>query len=172
MQIDPTIPSAKCSHIMSQPIYIYSTPYCKTLIIHVSLFSRDHHLGYINETLLSRSIIFCFIISSLEILGEDFIFVSPCSRQFTRKIKSSRIKSVLQYSHLSKLRNLVGSEYHLSFSATYLVRDGNGLTPDHTNWRNTSSISVWFLQATAQNIMCLWNTHALNDYSLKERLIF
>ena len=66
--------------IFSNDIY-----YCKTLIIRMTLFSQGHRLVYIHETLFSRFNIFCSIILTLEIIGEDFIFASLWSREFTRK---------------------------------------------------------------------------------------
>ena len=59
--------------------------YCKTLIIQVTLFLQGHHTGYIHETLFSQFIISCSIILSLEIISEDFIFASPCSRKLLQK---------------------------------------------------------------------------------------
>ena len=61
--------------------------YYKTLFIRVILFSRGNQPRYIHEILFSRFFIYSSIIRSLEIIGEDFIFASLCSR----------IKSVLQY---------------------------------------------------------------------------
>ena len=56
-----------------------------TLIIRVTLFSRGHHSGNIHGTLFSRFVIYCSIIHSRDIIGEDFIFASPCSHEFTQK---------------------------------------------------------------------------------------
>ena len=67
------------------PAHSQKIAYCKTLIIPVTLFSRGHHRGYIHENLFSRFVISCSIILPLEIIGEDFIFASLCSREFTRK---------------------------------------------------------------------------------------
>ena len=63
--------------------------YCKTLIIRVTLFSRNHRSIFIHETLFSRLVISSFIILTFLIIGEDFIFASLFSREFTRK-KSPR----------------------------------------------------------------------------------
>ena len=68
--------------------------YCKTLIIRETLFSRSHLQWFIHEILVSR-----FAISSSIILTywRGFYFrISLLSRIYA-KIKSSRIKSVLQY---------------------------------------------------------------------------
>ena len=59
--------------------------YCNTLIIRVTLFSRSHQPSFINETLFSILILYSSIFLTLEIIGEDFIFASLCSREFTRK---------------------------------------------------------------------------------------
>ena len=59
--------------------------YCKTLIIRVTLFSRNHRSSFIHETLFSRLVISSSIILTLQIIGEDFIFASLCFREFTRK---------------------------------------------------------------------------------------
>ena len=59
--------------------------YCKTLIIRVTLFSRNHRSIFIHETLFSRLVISSSIILTLLIIGEDFIFASLFSREFTRK---------------------------------------------------------------------------------------
>ena len=61
------------------------TTYCKTLIIRVTLFSRNHLSSFIHETLFSRLVISSSIILTLQIIDEDFIFASLCSREFTRK---------------------------------------------------------------------------------------
>ena len=55
------------------------------IYIHVTLFSRGQHPAYIKGTLISQSVISCFIILTLEIIGEDFIFTSLSCRKFTRK---------------------------------------------------------------------------------------
>ena len=59
--------------------------YCKKLIIRVTLFPRGHQPRFIHETLFSRFVIYSSIFLTLEIIGEDFIFASLCSREFTRK---------------------------------------------------------------------------------------
>ena len=59
--------------------------YCKTLITRMTLFSRNHRSSFIHETLFSRLIISSSIIFTLQIIGEDFIFASLCSREFTQK---------------------------------------------------------------------------------------
>ena len=59
--------------------------YCKTLIIRVILFSRGHHPRFIHETLYSRLVISSSIILTKGIIGDDFIFTSLLSREFTRK---------------------------------------------------------------------------------------
>ena len=60
--------------------------YCKTLIIRVrTLFSRNHRSSFIHETLFARLVISSSIILTSQIIGEDFIFASLCSREFTRK---------------------------------------------------------------------------------------
>ena len=59
--------------------------YCKTLIIRVTLFSRGHQQRFIHETLFSRFVVSSSIILIIEIIGEDFIFTSLSSREFTRK---------------------------------------------------------------------------------------
>ena len=56
--------------------------YCKTLIIRVTLFSRCHQPRFIHETLFSRFVISSYIILIVEIIGEDFIFASLCSREW------------------------------------------------------------------------------------------
>ena len=55
-----------------------------SIIIRVTLFSRYYQMQY-HETLFSRFIIFCSIIFTQEIIGEDFIFAYMCSRDLTRK---------------------------------------------------------------------------------------
>ena len=70
--------------------------YCKTLIIRVTLFSWGYQPRFIHKTLFLRFFIYSSIILTLEIIGEDFIFASVHSRIYA-KIKSSPIKSVLQY---------------------------------------------------------------------------
>ena len=55
--------------------------YCKTLIIRVTLFSRNHRSSFIHETLFSRLLISSSIILILQIIGEYFIFASLCSRE-------------------------------------------------------------------------------------------
>ena len=59
--------------------------YCKTLIIRVTLFSRDSPLIYIHETQFLRFELFCSTIPILKIIGEVFIFVSLSSCEFTQK---------------------------------------------------------------------------------------
>ena len=59
--------------------------YCKTLIIGVTLFSQGQKPRFIHETLFSRFFIYSSLVLALEIIGEDFIFVSICSREFTQK---------------------------------------------------------------------------------------
>ena len=59
--------------------------YCKTLNIRVTLFSRGQQQRFIPETLFLRFVIYSSIILALEIIGDDFIFASLCSREFTRK---------------------------------------------------------------------------------------
>ena len=59
--------------------------YCKTLIFCVSLFSRGNDSLWIRETLYSRFVIASYKIYTYEIIGEDFIFASLSSREFTRK---------------------------------------------------------------------------------------
>ena len=58
--------------------------YCKTLV-RVTLFSQNHRSSFIHETLFSWLVISSSIILTLQIIGEDFIFASLCSREFTRK---------------------------------------------------------------------------------------
>ena len=84
--------------------------YCKTLIIRVTLFSRWNHAAYIHEILFTRFDISCFIILTTENIGKDL--------QIYAKIKSSRIKSVLQYptgSHVLTCPEMVDStsRWHL-----------------------------------------------------------
>ena len=74
--------------------------YCKTLIIRVTLFSRSHQHRFIHETLFSRFAIYSSIFLTLEIIGEDFIFASLCSREFTRKL-SPRVQKVFYSTHIS-----------------------------------------------------------------------
>ena len=52
--------------------------YCKTLIIRVTLFSRNHRSSFIHETLFWRLVISSSIILTLQMIGEDFIFASLC----------------------------------------------------------------------------------------------
>ena len=59
--------------------------YCKTLIFRMTLFSRGHRPWYIRETLCSRLVKAFSIIYRLWYIGEDFIFASLCSREFTWK---------------------------------------------------------------------------------------
>ena len=59
--------------------------YCKTLIIRVTLFSRGYQPRFIHETLFSRFAMSSPIFLITEIIGEDFIFASLCSRELTRK---------------------------------------------------------------------------------------
>ena len=59
--------------------------YCKTLIIRVTLFSRCHYSLFIRKTIYSRFTITSSMVLTLEIIREDFIFASSCSREFTRK---------------------------------------------------------------------------------------
>ena len=75
---------------------LYVKNYCKTLIIRVTLFSRNHRSSFIHKTLFSPLVISSSIVLTLQIIGEGFIF-SMLSRIYA-KIKSSQIKSVLQYS--------------------------------------------------------------------------
>ena len=46
-------------------------------LLFMTLFSRGHRWGCIHETLFLRFVMSCFIILSLEIIDEDFIFASP-----------------------------------------------------------------------------------------------
>ena len=66
-------------------MYNLVSEYCKTLIIRVTLFSQGQQPRFIHETLFSQFVIDSSIILALEIIGEDFIFASLCSREFTRK---------------------------------------------------------------------------------------
>ena len=59
--------------------------YCKILIIRVTLFSRGQQPRFIHETIFSQFVIYSSIILALEIIDEDFIFPSLCSRKFTQK---------------------------------------------------------------------------------------
>ena len=59
--------------------------YCKTLIISVTLFWRGNQPRFIHETLFSRFVIYSSLILTIEIIGEEFIFASLCSREFTWK---------------------------------------------------------------------------------------
>ena len=47
--------------------------YCKTLIIRVTLFTQCQHPAYIDENLISRSVISCCIFLTLQIISEDLI---------------------------------------------------------------------------------------------------
>ena len=60
--------------------------YCKTLIIHVTLFSRDQHRVHVRKALFSGFVVSYSIILILEIIGEDFTFASIRSRKITRKL--------------------------------------------------------------------------------------
>ena len=60
-------------------------PYCKTLIIRVTLFSRGNRPWYIHEILFSRIFMSSSMNFILEIISEDFIFASVWSSEFTRK---------------------------------------------------------------------------------------
>ena len=60
--------------------------FCKTTTLHI--FKRLH---------FSRFVVACSIILTLEIIGEDFTFRSLMLSKIEIKIKSLRIKSVLQY---------------------------------------------------------------------------
>ena len=73
--------------------------YCKTLIIHLTLFSQDHKLGYIHRTLFSRFDVhvFCSIILTLEIMWGYYFRICMFTWIFA-KIKSLWIKHV--YSNL------------------------------------------------------------------------
>ena len=80
-------------------LQVYVIAFCKTLIIRVTLFSRGHQPRFIHETLFSRLVIYSSIILNLEIIGEDFIFASLCSREFTRNkvLANKKCLTVLQH---------------------------------------------------------------------------
>ena len=48
--------------------------YCKTLIIRVTLFSRNHRSSFIQENLFSRLVIYSSIILTLQIIDEDLFW--------------------------------------------------------------------------------------------------
>ena len=105
----------------------FKTNYCKTLIIRVTLFSRDHLPWYNHGTLFSRFFMAGSMILSFKIISEDFIFACMCSREFTRKIKSSRIKSVLQYSLTNSPKcNFYSKEAFMLMFTTFLLVIYNG----------------------------------------------
>ena len=80
-----TLLLSKCRKQIKTVVLVFpnTLSYCKTLIICMTLFSWGHHQGYIHKTL---SIITCSATISFEIIGEGFIFTSPCSPKILRKL--------------------------------------------------------------------------------------
>ena len=71
----------------------------------MNLYSWDHHPGYM-QTLFSR---ICHILFYMynPCIRNIHVFTSLCDRKFTIKIKSSRIKSVLEYTYwISVIRQI------------------------------------------------------------------
>ena len=99
--------------------------YCKTLIIRVTLLWRDHQLGYTHRTSFSR---FCLILLYIPYIRNYWrgliIRVSVLSRIHV-KIKSSRIKSVLQYLILCKRHSTISSVEAQSLSWLRLEQLGD-----------------------------------------------
>ena len=71
--------------------------YCKTLIIRVTLFSRGHQAWFINETLFFAICHFFFYNPYMMNYWRGLYFCVSMFSRIYAKIKSSRIKSVLQY---------------------------------------------------------------------------
>ena len=105
--------------------------YCKTFIIRVTLFSWGHHPECIHEIIISRFVVLLFYNSYIRNYWRWLYFlVTGLSRIYT-KIKSSRIKSVLQYlDHkvtwvftISSPFVIHSSPYYLCMLISCLVRD-------------------------------------------------